>query len=43
MRQYFWKRWRKEKIQTVLEELKNNEEIGRVKHLIDGKPVVMYY
>ena len=31
------------KIKSVLEELKNNNEIGRVKYLKDGKPIVMYY
>ncbi|MGP6220551.1 hypothetical protein [Caldiplasma sukawensis] len=31
------------KIKTVLEELKNNNEIGRVKYIKDGKPIVMYY
>ena len=31
------------KLKTVLEELKNNNEVGRVKYLRDGKPIVMYY
>ena len=31
------------KIKSVLEELKNNNEIGRVKYVKDGKPIVMYY
>ena len=31
------------KIKSVLEELKNNNEIGRVKYIKDGKPIVMYY
>ena len=31
------------KVKTVLEELKNNNEIGRVKYIKDGKPIVMYY
>ena len=31
------------KVKSVLEELKNNNEIGRVKYIKDGKPIVMYY
>jgi hypothetical protein len=31
------------RIKSVLEELKNNNEVGRVKYLRDGKPIVMYY
>jgi hypothetical protein len=31
------------KIKSVLEELKNNNEVSRVKYLRDGKPIVMYY
>ena len=31
------------RIKSVLEEMKNNNEIGRVKYLRDGKPIVMYY
>ncbi|MGP6207850.1 hypothetical protein ACNF42_07490 [Cuniculiplasma sp. SKW3] len=31
------------KVKTVLEELKNNNEVGRVKYIKDGKPIVMYY
>jgi predicted amino acid-binding ACT domain protein len=31
------------RVKSVLEELKNNNEIGRVKYLRDGKPIVMYY
>ena len=31
------------RIKSVLEELKNNNEIGRVKYLRNGKPIVMYY
>ncbi len=31
------------RIKLVLEELKNNNEVGRVKDLRDGKPIVMYY
>ncbi len=31
------------KLKSVLEELKNNNEIGRVKYIRDGKPIVMYY
>ena len=31
------------KIKSVLEELRNNNEIGRVKYIKDGKPIVMYY
>ena len=31
------------KIKSVLEEMKNNNEVGRVKYLKDGKPIVMYY
>ena len=31
------------KIKSVLEELKNNNKIGRVKYVKDGKPIVMYY
>jgi len=30
-------------LKAVLEELKNNNEVGRVKYLRDGKPIVMYY
>jgi hypothetical protein len=30
-------------IKTILEEMKNNNEVGRVKYLRDGKPIVMYY
>ena len=31
------------KLKSALEELKNNNEVGRVKYLRDGKPIVMYY
>ncbi len=31
------------KLKSTLEELKNNNEVGRVKYLRDGKPIVMYY
>ena len=31
------------KLKNVLEGLKNNNEVGRVKYLRDGKPIVMYY
>jgi hypothetical protein len=31
------------RIKTVLEDLKNNNQIGRVKYLRDGKTIVMYY
>ncbi len=31
------------RIKSVLEELKNSNEVGRVKYLRDGKPIVMYY
>jgi hypothetical protein len=31
------------RVKSVLEELRNNNEIGRVKYLKDGKPIVMYY
>ena len=31
------------RIKSVLEEMKNNNEVGRVKYLRDGKPIVMYY
>ena len=31
------------RIKPVLEELKNNNEVGRVKYLRDGKTIVMYY
>ncbi|AKA48282.1 hypothetical protein IX51_03270 [uncultured archaeon] len=31
------------KLKSVLEELKNNNEVGRVKYLRNGKPIVMYY
>jgi len=31
------------RVKSVLEELRNNNEIGRVKYLRDGKPIVMYY
>ncbi len=31
------------KIKSVLEDMKNNNEVGRVKYLRDGKPIVMYY
>ena len=31
------------KVKSVLEELKNNNEIGRVKYIKDRKPIVMYY
>ena len=31
------------RLKTVLEELKNNNEVSRVKYLRDGKPIVMYY
>ena len=31
------------RIKSVLEELKNNNEVGRVKYLREGKPIVMYY
>ena len=31
------------KLKSVLEELKNNNEIGRIKYIRDGKPIVMYY
>ncbi|MEM0133299.1 MAG: AAA family ATPase [Nitrososphaerota archaeon] len=31
------------KIKSVLEELKNSDQVGRVKYLKDGKPIVMYY
>ena len=31
------------RIKSVLEEMKNNNEVGRVKYLKDGKPIVMYY
>jgi hypothetical protein len=31
------------RIKTILEELKNNNEVGRVKYLREGKPIVMYY
>jgi len=30
-------------LKTVLEELKNNNDVGRVKYLRDGRPIVMYY
>ena len=30
-------------IKSVLEELKNNNEVSRVKYLREGKPIVMYY
>ena len=31
------------RIKSILEEMKNNNEVGRVKYLRDGKPIVMYY
>ena len=31
------------RIKSVLEEMKNNNEVGRVKYLREGKPIVMYY
>ncbi len=31
------------KLKSALEELKNNNEVGRVKYLREGKPIVMYY
>ena len=31
------------KLKSALEELKNNNEVGRVKYLRGGKPIVMYY
>jgi chorismate mutase len=31
------------RIKTILEELKNNNEVGRVRYLREGKPIVMYY
>ena len=31
------------RLKSALEELKNNNEVGRVKYLRDGKPIVMYY
>ena len=31
------------RIKFVLEEMKNNNEVGRVKYLREGKPIVMYY
>ena len=31
------------RIKSVLEDMKNNNEVGRVKYLRDGKPIVMYY
>ena len=31
------------KLKSALEELKNNNEVGRVKYLRSGKPIVMYY
>ncbi len=31
------------RLKAILEELKNNNEVGRVKYLRDGKPIVMYY
>ena len=31
------------RLKSALEELKNNNEVGRVKYLREGKPIVMYY
>ncbi|SIM83499.1 ATP-binding protein [Cuniculiplasma divulgatum] len=31
------------KLKSALEELKNSNEVGRVKYIRDGKPIVMYY
>ncbi len=31
------------RLKSTLEELKNNNEVGRVKYIRDGKPIVMYY
>ena len=31
------------RIKSILEEMKNNNEVGRVKYLREGKPIVMYY
>ena len=31
------------RIKSVLEDMKNNNEVGRVKYLREGKPLVMYY
>lgn len=31
------------KLKSALEDLKNNNEVGRVKYIRDGKPIVMYY
>ena len=31
------------RIKSVLEEMRNNNEVGRVKYLREGKPIVMYY
>ena len=31
------------RIKSVLEDMKNNNEVGRVKYLREGKPIVMYY
>ncbi len=31
------------KVKSVLDEMKNNNEVGRVKYLREGKPIVMYY
>ncbi len=31
------------RLKSALEELKNNNEVGRVKYLRNGKPIVMYY
>ena len=31
------------RIKSILEEMKNNNEVGRVKYLRDGKSIVMYY
>ena len=31
------------RIKSILEDMKNNNEVGRVKYLREGKPIVMYY
>ncbi|KQB34397.1 ATP-binding protein [Acidiplasma aeolicum] len=31
------------RLKSALEDLKNNNEVGRVKYIRDGKPIVMYY
>ena len=31
------------RIKSILEEMKKNNEVGRVKYLREGKPIVMYY